>query len=110
MVCHKTAINLWAALKKKPDHVLSILCVVHITSQIFDSRNTTMGGFKMVKSHLGQLESFVFSISPACNWSLGSLSDLLEDLAVSHFHGVLLKFLKDNVHLCYQKIFTNGEA
>lgn len=35
MVCCKTAINLWAAFKKKnPEHVLSILCVVQITSQI----------------------------------------------------------------------------
>lgn len=82
MVCHKTAINLWAAFKKT-EHILSILYVAQITSQIFDSRNITMGGFKMMKSLVDHLESFPFSEFTAQNWTLEFLSNSLEDLAVS---------------------------
>lgn len=100
MVCHKTAINLWDALKKT-EYVLSILCVVQITSQIFDFRNTTVGSFKIIKSLLDHLASFLFSTSPAWNWTLRSLSDSLQDLSVSQFQAALLICFIDNVHLCY---------
>lgn len=90
---------------KKTEHILSILYVVQITSQIFDSRNINMGGFKMMKSLLDHLESFPFSKFTAqielwnffqINWKI--------------WLWALLKFLGDNINSSYWSYFANGDV